>query len=438
MQSPCTCRQSSRHNQCYNGQINLALGPTPRGSNYGRPGQTAYRTHQLLSNKFGLTTRSHHQWRGRDLASSVDNIFGRSSAQHAPVVVPEEPPSYRPEEPIPVGLNLNTYPSLKGRNALVTGSAGGIGRSTCRLLAAMGATVYITDRRKDDIQAAIQYIECLQPGASISAAPAMDLASLRSVKQFAESFTRQLQGQPLHMLVNNAGANFMGVQPWSTPEGIAGIPQVNVLGPFALTHHLRPILAKADRARLVMIASVMHRRTELPENLDALFTDWQVGSYRNCKLATTMLSQEYQRRWGESGVVVTCADPGAVHSNIWAASILGHPPLCWALAALFAPPWDAAAAPFHAAACANPQPAGYYARGLFSTKFIVHHPPPNIAADIVARLLPALDWPLRSMTKGAIASAIECVPTSPAAQHPQKAAQLWEACCARAGIRDDT
>ena len=35
-----------------------------------------------------------------------------------------------------------------------------------------------------------------------------------------------LQGIPLHTLVNNAGANFMGVQPWATEQGVAGLPQV--------------------------------------------------------------------------------------------------------------------------------------------------------------------------------------------------------------------
>lgn len=52
-------------------------------------------------------------------------------------------------------------------------------------------------------------------------------------------------------------------------------------------------------------------------------------------------------------------DPGAVHSNIWDASkTLGRPPGSWALAALFAPAWDAAATSVHAVATAHPAPAG--------------------------------------------------------------------------------
>lgn len=54
----------------------------------------------------------------------------------------------------------------------------------------------------------------------------MDLADLRSVAAFEVAFRRQLGGAPLHALVNNAGANFMGRAPWHTAAGVAGIPQV--------------------------------------------------------------------------------------------------------------------------------------------------------------------------------------------------------------------
>lgn len=54
----------------------------------------------------------------------------------------------------------------------------------------------------------------------------MDLASFASVAAFAAAFTEQLRGEPLHVLINNAGANFMGQDPWHTSTGVAGIPQV--------------------------------------------------------------------------------------------------------------------------------------------------------------------------------------------------------------------
>lgn len=56
------------------------------------------------------------------------------------------------------------------------------------------------------------------------ASPKLDLASPSSVRDFADWM--QLQEGELDVLINNAGANFMGVDPWYTPDGIAGGPQV--------------------------------------------------------------------------------------------------------------------------------------------------------------------------------------------------------------------
>lgn len=58
----------------------------------------------------------------------------------------------------------------------------------------------------------------------------------------------------------------------SPPLTVPAPVQINVVGPFALTHHLQPALARAEAARLVMVASVMHRRTVLPEDLATFFT----------------------------------------------------------------------------------------------------------------------------------------------------------------------
>jgi NAD(P)-dependent dehydrogenase (short-subunit alcohol dehydrogenase family) len=180
----------------------------------------------------------------------------------------------------------------------------------------------------------------------------MDLGDLRSVAAFVQAFRRQLGGAPLHALVNNAGANFMGRAPWHTAAGVAGIPQVelamvvhvplvwrlqwadvgpwarscrvlrggslvrmsdtghpgamavsvitralrlrklslqvNVLGPFALTQQLRPLLRAAGAARVVTVASVMHRKAALPPNLDSFFTCASVEPHMRQSFADTV------------------------------------------------------------------------------------------------------------------------------------------------------
>ncbi len=45
---------------------------------------------------------------------------------------------------------------------------------------------------------------------------------------FVDWWQAQAGAPPLHMLINNAGANFMGVEPWVTEQGVAGLPQVRL------------------------------------------------------------------------------------------------------------------------------------------------------------------------------------------------------------------
>jgi NAD(P)-dependent dehydrogenase (short-subunit alcohol dehydrogenase family) len=53
----------------------------------------------------------------------------------------------------------------------------------------------------------------------------LDLGTQSSVAAFTDAFASQVRG--LDVLINNAGANFMGVAPWHTSQGVAGLPQVN-------------------------------------------------------------------------------------------------------------------------------------------------------------------------------------------------------------------
>ena len=83
---------------------------------------------------------------------------------------------------------------------------------------------------------------------------------------------------------------------WDTPgawlsicHAAADLPlQVNVLGPFALTQQLRPLLRAAEAARVVNVASVMHRRAALPPNLNSFFTCASVEPYIRQSFADTV------------------------------------------------------------------------------------------------------------------------------------------------------
>src|SRR5277367_4368327 len=87
---------------------------------------------------------------------------------------------------------------LRGKRALVTGGAAGIGAATARALAGAGASVVLAVRRPDDATPVLEETRRSAGCPDISVAP-LDLADLRSIKAFASAWRG-----PLHILVNNA------------------------------------------------------------------------------------------------------------------------------------------------------------------------------------------------------------------------------------------
>src|ERR1700743_3303605 len=93
-------------------------------------------------------------------------------------------------------------PNQSGRLAVVTGATGGLGIETAQGLAEAGANVVLTGRNREKGRAAIDRIKRAVPGATVRF-EMLDLASLKSVRAFAEKMLAQ--GKPLHLLINNAG-----------------------------------------------------------------------------------------------------------------------------------------------------------------------------------------------------------------------------------------
>ena len=60
------------------------------------------------------------------------------------------------------------------------------------------------------------------PHADVVVGPRLNLAEPESIAAFANSVVQSKR--PLHVLVNNAGANYLN--PWRTPQGVPGLCQV--------------------------------------------------------------------------------------------------------------------------------------------------------------------------------------------------------------------
>ena len=209
--------------------------------------------------------------------------------------------------------DVSQLPDLAGKSALVTGANSGIGLPTALELARCGAQVWLACRKPDRAARAADSIRAEVPGAQVSILH-LDLASLASVAALADAW----QG-PLDLLVNNAGV--MAPPAWrGTSDGFELQFGTNHLGHFALTGRLLPALLAAPSARVVTVASLVHRggsAAVLQGN-----PRWGYrpqAAYANSKLANLMFGLELQRRAAEHGTALssTVAHPGLAYTNLF-------------------------------------------------------------------------------------------------------------------------
>jgi retinol dehydrogenase 12 len=201
-----------------------------------------------------------------------------------------------------------------GRTVVVTGANTGIGKTTALALARQGWQVYVASRSTEKGEAAVASIKASSGSDSVFFLP-LDLADLSSVRACADSFLAR--GEPLHVLVNNAGvAGVRGL----TRQGFELMFGVNHLGHFLLTQLLLDRLTSSAPARVVTVASDAHYQ--------ARGIDWEavrrpargitgMREYAVSKLANVLFSQELARRTAGTGVRTYALHPGVVASDIW-------------------------------------------------------------------------------------------------------------------------
>ena len=145
--------------------------------------------------------------------------------------------------------------SLKGKVALVTGGAGGIGRGICEVLAAEGATVIVGyNRSRDEAAALVDRLPHPAAGHLALAVPVTDSAALAALA----IGLAQRPGR-LDILVNCHGTTrFVAAQDLDAldDELIDRVLATNVRGTFATVRALRPLLARDGTGLVVNISSI--------------------------------------------------------------------------------------------------------------------------------------------------------------------------------------
>jgi len=183
-------------------------------------------------------------------------------------------------------------PDLSGKTALVTGANTGIGYETALALYEAGAHVILACRNQENADKAMAAAQ-QTGGKGTLETGLLNLANLAAVKQFANELIAR--HDKLHLLINNAGV--MTPPASKTDDGFELQFGVNVLGHYALTGHLYPLLNSTANSRIVTVSSLAYLRGAIDfDNLKSEKNYDAMREYAQSKLGNVLFSLELQRR----------------------------------------------------------------------------------------------------------------------------------------------
>jgi NAD(P)-dependent dehydrogenase (short-subunit alcohol dehydrogenase family) len=217
------------------------------------------------------------------------------------------------------GWDAEDIPDQTGRVAVVTGANSGLGLITARELARKGALVVLACRNMEKGRAAHADVASAASGPEPELEE-LDLASLDSVRSFAERFKAKHDG--LDLLINNAGV--MASPRRLTEDGFELQLGTNHLGHFALTGLLVPLMEGREDARVVTLSSNAHKtvRGIAFDNLNGDRRYFRWNAYGQSKLANLLFALELDRRLRARGSLVksVAAHPGYATTNLQSAA----------------------------------------------------------------------------------------------------------------------
>jgi NAD(P)-dependent dehydrogenase (short-subunit alcohol dehydrogenase family) len=188
---------------------------------------------------------------------------------------------------------------FRGRTAIITGGAAGIGLAVAQRLAASGATIALWDRDAGALATAKAGLP------DSTRTNVIDVADADAVARAAEATARDL-GR-IDVLVCSAGITGPNVSTWEYPVDLwRQVIDVNLNGLFYCNRAVVPLMLSNDYGRIVNIASVAGKEG----NPNA-------SAYSTSKAGVIGLTKSLGKELAGTQVRVNCVTPAAVRTAIF-------------------------------------------------------------------------------------------------------------------------
>lgn len=190
---------------------------------------------------------------------------------------------------------------LKGRIAIVTGGARGIGFAIAQRMLQSGAEVALWDIDA----AAMNKVTLLLQESGVVYVRAVDVTDESSVAAATALHMRTLG--KIDILVNNAGITGGNAPLWElAPEVWRRVVDVNLIGPYLTCRTIAPHMIAAGYGRIVNIASIAGKEG----NPNA-------SHYSASKAGLIALTKSLAKELATTGVLVNCITPAAAKTEMF-------------------------------------------------------------------------------------------------------------------------
>jgi short-subunit dehydrogenase len=140
---------------------------------------------------------------------------------------------------------------LNGRNALVTGASGGIGKAIARALAGAGMNLVLGGRRLQALDALADELRTTGVRAQPITAELTDTAAAEATIDRAEQ-----ELGPLDVLINNAGVEYAAAFDRQPREELLETVAINLTAPLLMTRKVLPGMLDRGYGHVVFISSL--------------------------------------------------------------------------------------------------------------------------------------------------------------------------------------
>ena len=198
---------------------------------------------------------------------------------------------------------------LEGKNAIITGSARGIGRATAELFAANGANVLINDLDADAAEQASSEID------GPTAVFACDLTETDAADRLVEAAVEAFDS--VDIVVNNAGYTWDGMAHKMTDEQFQAMLDIHTIVPFRVSRALASHWRDAARTEAGEGQEVFRKLINVSSVSGTMGNTGQ-ANYSAAKAGVTGLTKTLAKEWGQFKINVNAVAFGFVETRLTA------------------------------------------------------------------------------------------------------------------------